>query len=84
MSKALVKSTYTTLVVTLFLKDIVQSLTDSKRFVSVDLRVINPCWERVDTTPVLGCCLLISYIVNVPSYSAFISEQNSVFGCTIC
>ena len=36
------------------------------------------------STPFYGVYLHASYIVNTPSYSALISEQNGIFGYTIC
>ena len=36
------------------------------------------------STPFYGVYLHASYIFNTPSYSALISEQNGIFGCTIC
>ena len=36
------------------------------------------------STPFYGVYLHASYVVNTPSYSTLISEQNGIFGCTIC
>ena len=36
------------------------------------------------STPFYGVYLHASYIINTPSYSALISEQNGIFGYTIC
>ena len=41
-------------------------------------------WRCYQFHPLYGVYLHASYIVNTPSYSELISEQNVIFGYTIC